>query len=225
MSRLSITTNVLAVGAHPDDIELGCGGALLAHRRAGHSITMLVMTDGDGAGSPAIRRHEQATVARRLDANLLWGGFRDGEVPSGRATVNVIDEAVRASDAHIIYTHTANDAHQDHRHVAHACIAAARTTPTVYCYETPSTLNFAPTVFVALSDLLAAKIELVGLHSSQVNRQGCVDLEVLNALAKVRGHHARLGFAEGFESPRSQFVISAPTAKETLHHPALHAEA
>ena len=72
---------ILAIGAHPDDIELGCGGALLAHRRAGEAVWLLVMSAGTGGGVSAIRKHEQSVAARRLDAELLWGDFADGEIP------------------------------------------------------------------------------------------------------------------------------------------------
>ena len=51
--------NVLAVGAHPDDIEIGCGGTLLAHKAAGDTVTMLVLTDGRGNGHTLTRRSEQ----------------------------------------------------------------------------------------------------------------------------------------------------------------------
>ena len=72
---------VLAVGAHPDDIELGCGATLLAHSAAGDAVTMLVMTGGEnGPGDDATitgRRLEQEQAARTLGARLLWGGQVD----------------------------------------------------------------------------------------------------------------------------------------------------
>ena len=70
---------VLAVGAHPDDIELGCGGALLAHRARGDEITLLVMTTGEeGPQDARSRIREQEDAAALLGATLLWGGFPDG---------------------------------------------------------------------------------------------------------------------------------------------------
>ncbi len=46
------TTNILAIGAHPDDIEFGCGGSLVKYSRKGHRLFLLVMTGG-GLGAPA----------------------------------------------------------------------------------------------------------------------------------------------------------------------------
>ncbi len=219
MTNLGLGVNVLAIGAHPDDIELGCGGALLAHRRAGHNITMLVMTDGSANSPAAVRTLEQQTVARRLDATLLWGGFHDGDIPAGKTAVQTIDRAIETSGAHVVYTHAPNDAHQDHRSVASASLAAARNIASYYAYETPSTSAFTPNVYLAIDDLLAHKIELIEQHHSQIARRGRVDPLVVEAQARVRGHHGRLGLAEAFESPRSQLVIPSDLTMQNLTAP------
>ncbi|MGH9294502.1 MAG: PIG-L deacetylase family protein, partial [Acidimicrobiales bacterium] len=115
---------VLAIGAHPDDVEIGCGAALLAHKVAGDDITLLVMSDGrsgtpsSGASrgfSDGSRIAEQEEAAAILGAELIWGGFRDGSVPDGPEAVGVIDDAVRRSGADLVYTHAERDSHQDHR--------------------------------------------------------------------------------------------------------------
>ena len=89
---------VLAIGAHPDDIELGCGGALLAHVAAGDTVTMLVVTGGEnGPGDGARgagRRAEQERAARTLGAGLLWGGLRDCTLTPDAATVAVVERAL-----------------------------------------------------------------------------------------------------------------------------------
>ncbi len=198
---------VLAIGAHPDDIELGCAGALLAHRRAGERVWLLVMSAGTAGGPSALRRSEQAIVARRLDAELLWGGFEDCAIPDGRAAVEVIEDALALSGARIVYTHAQRDAHQDHRNVASATLSAARNLTTVLGYETPSSIDFAPNTFVSIDGYVEAKLALVGAHASQVQRCERVDLDVVAAQARTRGHLARLRFAEGFEATRLEMVI------------------
>ena len=72
---------VLAIGAHPDDIEFGCGGTLLRHRLAGDAITLLVMTTGEQGPDGDLRTREQEQAATLLGADLRWGGFLDGSVP------------------------------------------------------------------------------------------------------------------------------------------------
>ncbi|MCA1670813.1 MAG: PIG-L family deacetylase [Actinobacteria bacterium] len=68
--------NVLVIGAHPDDIELGCGAALLAHRRRGDRVDLLVMTTGGrGPQDARSRVAEQEDAAALLGAGLIWGAF------------------------------------------------------------------------------------------------------------------------------------------------------
>ena len=59
--------NILAIGAHPDDIEYGCGGTLLLHSRTGDNIYLLVLTEGESAGNAEQRRIEQEEAARNKD--------------------------------------------------------------------------------------------------------------------------------------------------------------
>jgi len=69
---------VVAIGAHPDDIEIGCGATLALHAHQGDSITMLVMTSGErGSCERRTRVAEQERASAILAARLVWGGFDD----------------------------------------------------------------------------------------------------------------------------------------------------
>jgi LmbE family N-acetylglucosaminyl deacetylase len=194
--------NVLAIGAHPDDIELGCGAALLAHRRAGHAVTMLVMTAGLGPTEQRARPEEQEEAAALLQAGLVWGGFEDGRVPADGPAIRVIEDTITRTSAEVIYTHAAGDSHQDHRAVAAATAAAARWAQRVLCFESPTTLGFSPTHFVDVDGLVEAKLGLIRAHLSQVMKNGLVDLEAVEAQARFRGFQARVRHAEAFEATR-----------------------
>lgn len=193
---------VLAIGAHPDDVEIGCGGALLAHRRAGDDLTLLVMTEGYNHDGSISRVHEQREAARLLDAELLWGGFTDGSIPDGKDAVDVVQAAIAHCGADIVYTHSLSDTHQDHRATAAASIGASRKVSRVLCYESPTAIGFTPNVFVNIAGLVEAKLDLIRCHMSQVMRNGIVDLEALEAQARFRGFGARARQAEGFEVHR-----------------------
>jgi len=194
---------VLAVGAHPDDVELGCGGALLRHAAAGDEITILVMTEGGRGGLEQMpRRREQQAAASGLGARLRWGGFDDCAVPEGVEAVDVIDRVLSEIGADVLYTHAPDDTHQDHRATASASLSAGRGVPTILQYETPSTLHFDPSVFVDIDDVLDAKVAAVRAHLSQVLRAGRVDLDALEAQARFRGYQGRMRAAEGFEVAR-----------------------
>ena len=192
---------VLAVGAHPVDVELGCGGALLAHRDRGDEIHLLVMT-GDRAPAALARRGEQELAAARLGAVLHWGGFEDGAVPAGREAVATVESVLIAGACDVVYCPAPDDSHQDHRATATAALAASRRSRQVLCYETPTTFAFAPTIFVDLEGRVGSKLELVGAHRSQIDESELVDLSAVAASARYRGAQARVGHAEAFESHR-----------------------
>ena len=83
---------ILAMGAHPDDIEYGCGGTLLLASSMGHEVSLMIMTEGLGH---ADRRREQEHAARFLGAkNLIWGGFKDTELAACRETITAIEKAI-----------------------------------------------------------------------------------------------------------------------------------
>jgi LmbE family N-acetylglucosaminyl deacetylase len=206
---------VLAVGAHPDDIELGCAGALRAHVLAGDEVTMLVMTTGErGPQGITPRVREQEAAAQVLGATLVWGGFDDGSVPHGRDTVDIVDAVVRRTGAEIMYTHSPNDSHQDHVAVSTASLAAARRIGRVLYYQAPSTTSFDPTVFVDVESTVEDKMASLRAHWSQVVDCPMVDLEAVHAGTRYWGQRARTRYAEAFETPRFLWQIGAPAVQE-----------
>jgi LmbE family N-acetylglucosaminyl deacetylase len=195
--------SVLAIGAHPDDIELGCGGTLLAHRARGDRVALLVMTTGErGPQAAKSRRAEQAEAAHALDAKLYWGDFPDGAVPDDASAVRVIEEVLARTGADLVYTHTERDTHQDHRATARATFAAARRVSRVLCYEAPTSQHFAPAMYIDIAGLVDKKLDLIRTHLSQVLKNGLVDLEAGEAQARLRGFEGRIRHAEAFEIER-----------------------
>jgi len=212
--------NVLAIGAHPDDVELGCGGALLAHRARGDEVTLLVMTVGErGPQGVETRVREQEVAAERLGADLYWGGFDDGAVPEGRDATEVIDSLARRIDADVIYTHSPRDSHQDHRATHIASLAAGRRVSRILMYEAPTSQGFCPQVYVDVGPFLEGKLDAIRAHVSQVLKNRLVDLEAVEAQARYRGFEARLnhGFAEGFAVARFVWDLELPALAAGPH--------
>ncbi len=70
--------NILAIGAHPDDIEFGCGGTLIKYSQKGHRLFLLVMTEGGSGAQTATRKTEQQDSKEILGAEkIYWGGCED----------------------------------------------------------------------------------------------------------------------------------------------------
>lgn len=211
---------VLAIGAHPDDIELGCAGALGRHVAAGDEVTMLVMTPGElGPQGLTSRAREQEAAAAILGARLVWGPFGDGSIPMGREAVQAVDEVVAAIGADVVYAHAPSDTHQDHVATSAAALAAGRRLARVLFYQSPSTTSFDPTVFVNVETTLSDKLDSLRAHWSQVMQCAMVDLEAVEVGARYWGSRAKISYAEAFESPRFVWDIgheSAPVAGAQL---------
>ncbi|TMM37384.1 MAG: PIG-L family deacetylase [Actinobacteria bacterium] len=194
--------SVLAVGAHPDDIELGCGGALAAHRAAGHTLTMLVLSDGGNGPGTADRWAEQDAAARVLDAGLVWGGLADCGLVPDAATVTLVEKVINAVGADVVYVHAPEDSHQDHRAAVAATLAAARHGTCVLHYRSPSTLDFRPTLYIDIAEHLDRKLAALACHRSQVEGSVMVDPEAVAASARHFGAEARVRYAEAFAPAR-----------------------
>jgi LmbE family N-acetylglucosaminyl deacetylase len=195
--------SVLAVGAHPDDIELGCGGALAAHRVAGDTITMLVLTGGrNGPGGTDERRAEHDHAARVLGASLIWGGLTDCALIPDAGTVAVVEKTMTTVGADVVYVHTPDDSHQDHRAAAAATLSAARQGSRVLHYRSPSTVRFDPILYVDIADHLDHKLAALRCHRTQVDGSSMVDPEVVVDSARHFGAQAGLRYAEAFAPAR-----------------------
>jgi LmbE family N-acetylglucosaminyl deacetylase len=205
--------NVLAIGAHPDDVELGCGGAVARHVAAGDKVTFLVMTTGERGPQDSVPRVlEQEAAAARIGAELVWGGFPDGAIPHSRETVTFIDSVIAQTGAEVLYTHGQHDSHQDHVSTALCSLSAARRLNRVLCYQSPSSTAFNPVVYVDVEETIVEKIAMLSCHRSQVERCELVDLEAVEAGARFWGHQARMRFAEAFEVPRFVWDITRGAA-------------
>jgi LmbE family N-acetylglucosaminyl deacetylase len=192
---------ILAIGAHPDDMEFGCGGAFCKAAAAGHEIHMLVMSCGEAGGDGACRRKEQEIVAKTIGARIHWGGFHDTEISNDRALIAVVESRMREIEPDVVLSHYPDDSHQDHRNLSQAVISAARYVGDLLFYEVPSSRNFNPTLFINIGPVIQKKYELLKLHKSQVHKTRVPHLSILESarsMAIYRGNQARAKYAEGF---------------------------
>ena len=103
-----------------------------------------------------------------MSARLYLTDLKDTSVSEGGATIAAIKHVIDETAATTIYTHTAHDVHQDHRNVHRATLVAARKTPRVYCYQSPSTnIDFRPTRFVGIDEFLERKLEVIQAYASR----------------------------------------------------------
>lgn len=184
--------NILAIGAHPDDIELGCGGSLIKAIRKGHTVYMYTITRGGGAGAVIRRSNELVNSAKLIGASILWiDDYEDGKVYLTKELINSIEFFIRKTKADIIYTHPLYDNHHDHRAIAQATLEAGRFTPTILGYENPSTKVFQPSMFYDISDVIDEKVNLLNLYGSQHSKQ-FLSSNAVKGLSEYRAYQTRL---------------------------------
>lgn len=199
--------NILAIGAHPDDIEFGCGGTLIKYARRGHGIFLLLISKGEKGGGGDTRSREQLESAKIIGAkDVLWGGFEDTELLNrGNEIIRTVETHIRSIKPDFIFVNFYSDTHQDHRTVNESVLSATRYVRNVMFYEVPTTNNFTPNVFVDIGPVLSEKLRALEAHKSQImktNIEGLSITDIARSSAHFRGVQGRVPLAEGFVSER-----------------------
>ncbi len=188
---------ILAIGAHPDDVEIGCGGALAKHHVNHDVLHILTLSRGSAGGDTNVRAAEAHRAADLLGATLQLGNLRDTHISDGAETIALIEKAIRDLEPTHVYTHCAEDTHQDHRATHAATLVAARGVPNVYCYQSPSsTVEFRPHRFVDITDFIKQKIQAIDVYKSQTERMDALQHDVILSTARYWGRYAGYVLAE-----------------------------
>jgi len=195
---------ILAVGAHPDDIELGCGATLAKMVDEGAQVRALVLSNGMRG------LNHYASTDRHMETSAALGDlgvddihvhfFEDAAMPGALPDIAaVIEDHIAQFEPDRVYTMYAQDRHQDHRAVYDATLIAGRSVRQILSYETPSSWpGFEPIFFEEIGGWIDRKVKALGRHVSQSHRSYMQEDEV-RARAIFRGSQVGTGPAEGFE--------------------------
>lgn len=216
--------NILAIGAHPDDIELGCGGLLMKAAKQGHNVHMYSLTRGAASGDPANRVKELTRSAKFIGAKNLWiDNFEDTKLTVNAELINHIEHHIMKSDPDIIFTHSQGDVHHDHRAIALSTLEAGRFASNMFAYEIPLTKTFTPQIFYDVSDVIDKKVELINIFWSQHSKL-YLKANAIKGLAEYRALQSRLNghirYVEAFEVLKLCFdnefkLLSVPYEKSS----------
>src|SRR6201994_816587 len=196
---------VLAIGAHPDDVEIGAAGTLIAHRVAGDRVAVLTMCRGSRGGDQIMRARESEEAAGVIGARLFLDDLEDTRIPEGDPTISGIDRVIAEIQPTVIYTHSVHDVHQDHRNVHRAAMVASRQVGRVYCFQSPSaTVEFRPTRFVPSDDHVERKLKAIDAFGSQTGVRDYLEPDLISSTARYWSRYCAGRFAEPFETIRDR---------------------
>ncbi len=218
--------NILCVAAHPDDIEILCAGTLVKYANQGHQVTMAVFTSGNMGDTriepvalAATREKETRAAAAIIGAKVIWPGVDDEHVFPNEHQRRLMIDVLREADPDVIFTHSPNDYHPDHRYVSQlvfdsyfqkglpfipgqSLLACRFAQAQLYYMDNLGGIGFLPTEYVDITDTFEIKQKMLACHESQVvamKELACTDMaEMIEVQAKFRGLGAGCRYAEGF---------------------------
>lgn len=191
--------NIVAIGAHPDDIEFGCAGTLLRHVKRGDEITFVILSKGERGGDPESRTKEAQESAKKIGAKIHIFNFPDTEIPQSHDLIDKLEKIIKEVNPRRVYMPSVKDTHQDHRNTAYATLAAARFVPEILAYESPSLyLNFMPNYYVDISSYIDSKIDILNRFLTQNGRE-YMKINAIRGLSQFRGLAPSVSHAEAFE--------------------------
>ena len=218
---------VLAIGAHPDDVELGVGATLAAHRGAGDTVVILTLSRGGRGGDTGSRQFESMAAAEMLGARLFLEDLQDTQISRSDDALVIIERVVAEVSPTVVYTHTSHDRHQDHRAVHEATMIATRSTPVVACYQSPSsTIDFRPNRFVAVDGYTDMKLRLLECYGSQTSIRRYLEPDFVLATARYWSRFGTGANAEPLEIIRdaSALNVAGTSAHEHVDRAAIPKE-
>ena len=197
---------VLAIGAHPDDLELAIGGMLARLSRESARVVMAVVS------IPAdfeTRRAEAQRAAEILGCELRIlmdsGNHRIDDIKNYQL-VGMLDALVRELQPAAVLTHSANEFHRDHVTVHNACISTQRLKPFDFLHFNPTMcrpvpVQFHPRAYVDVTDTIEVKMQAIAAHVSQFGARG-LEAEMYRDLARLTGRMVGVKYAEGLDVSR-----------------------
>ncbi|MET0933140.1 MAG: PIG-L deacetylase family protein, partial [Mycetocola sp.] len=213
-AQASVSRNVvLAIGAHPDDVEIGVGGLLAAHRAAGDTVAILTLSRGARGGEADGRQHESLASAEMLGARLFLEDLPDTAISNADPTVGIIERVVAEVKPTIVYTHSDHDRHQDHRAVHAAALVATRRVKTVACFQSPSaTVDFRPNRFASIDGFTEKKLALLACFASQADIRDYLEPDFVLATARYWSRYGSGKSSEPLEIIREASDVKASHA-------------
>lgn len=202
--------NILAIGAHFDDVELGCGGSLARHAALGDKVYVFVATDsgfanqdGHAERSSEVARQEADEAMKILGVTELFcGNFKTLEVEFTDSLNIKILKLLNELSIDLVYTHWTGDIHHDHQAVARASLHCCRHVPRLLMYRSNfyhSPNDFRGNFYVDITPYWSIKENAIRAYSSEMKRTLAKWITSFQRQALNAGYRVGVLYAEVFE--------------------------
>jgi N-acetylglucosamine malate deacetylase 1 len=227
--------NILAVGAHPDDLEMNCGGTLAKYAAQGHQVFMAHVSTGNVGHVEippedliVIRGREAKEAGALIHAEVISLGEMDLCVRADNLrTRDKVVDLIRYAKPDLIITHNPKDYMDDHEQTSELVFSASmaatvphhktgnpyypRLTP-IYYMEPVSGIGSLPEEYVDISEFIEIKLDMLKKHVSQHqwlrDHDGMDVVDLCRTMARFRGYQCGVAYAEGFTSRREYHKLA-----------------
>lgn len=201
---------VLAIGAHPDDVELGAGGTLAALSAGGVRTVMAIVSVPADYDTRVAEACESSAILGAELRVLVQGECRRIEDMKNYQLVGLLDELVHDVAPAAILTHGPTEFHRDHVQIYHAAVSAQRLAPfDLYSYSPtmcrPVPVPFQPRAYVDITATIDTKLRAIAAHKSQFYSRGLA-FEFCREIARVNGRMVGVEYAEGLDIDKVIFA-------------------
>ena len=197
---------VVAIGAHPDDLEIGLGGTLAKLQREGANVVMVVASiPKDFDVRLAEAKHGAQILGCEMQLLMPEGPKRIEDIKTCEL-VGLLDGVIREHEPAAVFTHSSADFHNDHLLIYNACLPTQRLAYfDLFSYHPtncrPVPIAFHPKAYVDITDTIDAKMHAITAHASQFGGRG-LDTEMYREFAHVQGRMIGVPYAEGLDVVR-----------------------
>jgi LmbE family N-acetylglucosaminyl deacetylase len=182
---------ILAVGAHPDDIEFGCYGTLSHYADLKDYVHFVLFSSGEKLEKIEIREKEAFESAEKIGAEIDFLRFPDTEIKVSSQTIDTFRKLINKIKPDTLFVHHPDDNHQDHKATTQICLSSSDSFDKILFYEGPATHKFSPVIYFKIDNHFEKKINALKIFKSQKMRP-YLDIESIRGLARYRAYQCGL---------------------------------
>ena len=202
---------ILFIGAHFDDVELGCGGTIKLFIKKKYNVKILILTNSEikSLEKNSIIRDKKKAKKEFLSSIKVLGvknykllDFETNSVIFNDKLISKIRAEIDEFKPNLIFTHWEKDAHQDHRAIGQATLSAGRHIPSILMYQSNNYISeedFNGNLFIDISKNFKDKIKSIKCYKTELNRVKNAWINKVKTKDSENGNKINVKYAENFK--------------------------